>query len=561
MSSMPWKKFVDTPRFWGNPGKPDEKEIGYFDFLYIAQKTHIPNIYKIGITGGERKLGKNQIFIWSWQLPRPRLVEKMVIDQLKLFSSGWIKDKHRKEKNLPRFGKEPKDKYEYKTETFKDIDIFTLIHLVRLNVLAMYAHVGLVKNTEELKQLFLRLKNTPFNEIKSFDYSLKSSDDYFVSNIVDLTDDVEIIDDDTDTDWNNISQSDVIGRKKEGNVISYLFAERGEESTENKFKWINSNDRLFGRGIYKIKEYMKNQNVLYNGTVYNVLDGVIASDRTQEIRWKLKNVYMEEVVEKVSEKRIKLLTVDRSIDISNEYTNLGIDLAIFQMYTVSELYKLPLKLPVKVLKRENDLYKVQFKKDIYYVSPEKINDSLIKNFEDILRIKEEEGNESNFSNISSIKNESSSSTGDTGDGDDERSDDGGETEEDDEGLLSFSENMNISERSSEEIIGPISVYEQTFVEVIYRNQDTSGDNLSYQGVIIRSNGDAGFDIVWEPTVQSTEEEKRQGWQLQKDVKLLEQDYNNFWFLMKEEDATDDIKKAFVKFLNDQELDSEYSSGL
>ena len=169
MSAIPWNKFVDTPRFWGNPGKPDETEIGYFDFLYIAQKTHIPNIYKIGITGGERKLGKNQTFIWSWELPRPRLVEKMVIDQLKLFSSGWIKDKYRREKNLPRFGKEPKDKYEYKTETFKDIDIFTLIHLVRLNVLAMYAHVGLVKNTEELKQLFLRLKNTPFNQIKSFD--------------------------------------------------------------------------------------------------------------------------------------------------------------------------------------------------------------------------------------------------------------------------------------------------------------------------------------------------------------------------------------------------------
>ncbi|MAJ82652.1 MAG: hypothetical protein CMF41_07025 [Legionellales bacterium] len=387
MSAIPWNKFVDTPRFWGNPGKPDEKEIGYFDFLYIAQKTHIPNIYKIGITGAEKKLGNNQIFVWTWELPKPRLVQKMLIDQLKLFSSGWIKDKHRKEKDLPRFGKEPKNKYEYKTETFKDIDIFTLIHLVRLNVLAMYAHVGLVKSTEELKQLFLRLKNTPFNEIKSFDYSLKSSDDYFVST---MTEDVIIIDDDTDTGWNNITQSDVIGRKKEGNVISYLFAERGEESTENKFKWVNSNDTLFRRGIYKIKEYMKNQNVLYNGTVYNVLDGVISSNRTQEIRWKLKNVYTPEIVEKVSEKRIKLLTVDRSIDISNEYTNLGIDLAIFQMYTVSELYKLPLKLPVKVLKRENDLYKVQFKKDIYYVSPEKINDSLIKNFEEILTIKKEE---------------------------------------------------------------------------------------------------------------------------------------------------------------------------
>ena len=307
MSTISWNKFVDTPRFWGNPGKPEEKEVGYFDFLYIAQKTHIPNIYKIGITGGERKLGKNQIFIWSWELPRPKLVQKMIIDQLKLFSSGWIKDKYRKEKNLPRFGKEPKDRYEYKTETFKDIDIFTLIHLVRLNILAMYAHVGLVKNTEELKQLFLRLKNTPFNEIKSFDYSLKSTNDYFVST---MAEDVIIIDDDTDTGWNNIDESDVIGRKKEGDVISYLFAERGEESTENKFKWVNSNDTSFGRGISKIKEYMINQNVLYKGTVYNILDGEISSSPVQQLRWKLKNVYTSEIVEKVSEKRIKLLLLN-----------------------------------------------------------------------------------------------------------------------------------------------------------------------------------------------------------------------------------------------------------
>ena len=540
MSAIPWNKFVDTPRFWGNPGKPDETEIGYFDFLYIAQKTHIPNIYKIGITGGERKLGKNQTFIWSWELPRPRLVEKMVIDQLKLFSSGWIKDKYRREKNLPRFGKEPKDKYEYKTETFKDIDIFTLIHLVRLNVLAMYAHVGLVKNTEELKQLFLRLKNTPFNQIKSFDYSLKSTDDYFVSNIVDLTDDVEIIDDDTDTGWDNINQSDVIGRKKEGNVISYLFAERGEESKENKFKWINSifNYRLFRRGILKIKEYMKNQNVLYNGTVYNVLDGVISSTRTQEIRWKLKNVYTSEIVEKVSEKRIKLLTVDRSIDISNEYTNLGIDLTIFQMYTVSELYKMPLNLPVKVLKRENDLYKVQFKKEIYYVSPEKINDSLIKNFEDILTIKEEEGKQSNFTDDKSTKSELSVKSGDA---DGESSTDSDTYENND--FITDESNILSSEFSDDSayFLSPGAYFKTV----------TDNGTIRGTGVILQRNynGDI-YKVFFKNNIGI---EKIENFRLSSDKRKIE------WEEIDKEEADEDLVKIYDEYVSESDESVSESS--
>ena len=157
MSLIDAKNFIQSKHFFGQRGKADEPSVKYMDFLYIAQKKSIPGILKIGITGGDRQLGKTQDFLWSWELIKPKLIEDQIKEQLKLFRSSWIKDSARgtiqNNKKLPLYGGSNSDyngsPYEFTTEVFnKDIDIYLLIHLVRLNILAVYANVGLLENTK-----------------------------------------------------------------------------------------------------------------------------------------------------------------------------------------------------------------------------------------------------------------------------------------------------------------------------------------------------------------------------------------------------------------------------
>ena len=162
MSRKSIPAFLKSTQFMGQPGKPIEPATKYNSFLYIALNEE--NKPKIGFTIGDRKLGKDYNFVWSWSLPKPIAIESKVKSQLKEFS-----EKSNEEIIV--------DGIKYKTETF-NIDLFTLIHIVRLNVLVMSAWMEYIPFTKDMRYLYERLNRRDFNYIKCLDEEYLMPDEY-----------------------------------------------------------------------------------------------------------------------------------------------------------------------------------------------------------------------------------------------------------------------------------------------------------------------------------------------------------------------------------------------
>lgn len=159
MSKRSINAFIKSTQFIGQPGKPIQPAVKYNSFLYIALDNK--NQPKIGFTIGDRVLGSDYTFVWSWSLPKPIIIESKVKEQLRLFSKS----------NQPIVVDEQK----YTTETF-EIDILTLIHIVRLNILVMSAWMEYIPFTKDMKYLYERLDQRKFNYIACLDatYAIKT---------------------------------------------------------------------------------------------------------------------------------------------------------------------------------------------------------------------------------------------------------------------------------------------------------------------------------------------------------------------------------------------------
>ena len=77
-------EFIQSTQFIGQPGKPIQSAIKYHSFLYIALNED--NKPKIGFSIGDRILGKEYTFVWSWSLPKPIDIESKIKQQLNPFA-------------------------------------------------------------------------------------------------------------------------------------------------------------------------------------------------------------------------------------------------------------------------------------------------------------------------------------------------------------------------------------------------------------------------------------------------------------------------------------------
>ena len=116
-------EFIQSTQFIGQPGKPIQSAIKYHSFLYIALNED--NKPKIGFSIGDRILGKEYTFVWSWSLPKPIAIESKIKQQLNPFA---IKSE------TIEF-----DDLKYKTETF-NIDVLTLIHIATQSYTCPHIH-------------------------------------------------------------------------------------------------------------------------------------------------------------------------------------------------------------------------------------------------------------------------------------------------------------------------------------------------------------------------------------------------------------------------------------
>ena len=402
---MEWRKFINTPSFFGSPGEPKDLTVDWMDFLYIAQKKTIPTpIYKIGITGGDRKLGKGVTFLWKWQLIKPRLIEDMVKKQLKLFRSGWLKDSEYDQAYEENDDEDDNDEnndgeypplsgnfnsiyekaYEYTTEVFNSkIDLFTLIHLVRLNILAVYAHVGLIKKTKKLAELHTQLNNTPFGKIWTFSISVESPIDFYIQGM----EGKEKLLDEQKIPVSEFDNSYVVGRKVVNEIVEYLFVSRIDSTN---FKWIKLNDLIYDRTkqIEKIKEFMINRMVYYKDPTLSEFK-IINQLEDDKIKWKIQrsqggNEYI------VEDKYIKLLEMKNICDLEKMYTDMGFKMRLLHAYTKEKLTNETARVSMKVVDylQEQKLFKVETIDGLetYYVKEDDIkNDTrLIDKFNSAL---------------------------------------------------------------------------------------------------------------------------------------------------------------------------------
>ena len=359
MSLIDARKFIKSKHFFGQRGKPDEPSVKYMDFLYIAQKKSIPGILKIGITGGDRQLGKTQDFLWSWELIKPKLIEDQIKDQLKLFLSSWIKDSAKgKEFELvdgtseipPLYGGSNSDytgtPYEFTTEVFnKEIDIYLLIHLVRLNILAVYANVGILETSKPLNELFSLLDITPFEEIKVFNVNAKAKNTIFPE---------------MNGSIDNLDNSYIVDRKIENEEVYYLFLENSNNSIkEKKYKWIKSdlsNDKM----KEKIFDFMINQEVIYTENVYGPFK-IVGYDDGWTLMHKKENIQ----ISNVPEDKIDVRSASKKIDLELEYKKIGQDMEILDQYTRRDLKNSELTMNLTYVdtieKEENDIKKEYFR--------------------------------------------------------------------------------------------------------------------------------------------------------------------------------------------------------
>lgn len=367
MNFIDLKKFVKSKHFFGQKGKPDEPSVPYMDFLYIAQKKSIPGILKIGITGGDRQLGKSQDFIWSWELIKPKLMEDQIKHQLKLFLSSWIKDSARgkvKKNNTsgvdeipPIYGGSNADydgsPYEFTTEAFnKDIDIYLLIHLARLNILAVYAHVGLLPNDKKSSELY-SLLSTPFEEIQQFAISVKSKNTFFLEknkkNI-------------------NILNSTVVERKIENDKIYYLFLANTEKPIENnEFQWVDIDVATAEDEIIElIKEYMIGRDAYYKDRILGPFK-IVSFENNQ---WKIFSV-KNKIQKNVNDKDIRIIQPRKKIHLDLEYKKIGMDMEVLDQYTRRDLADSDLTMSlefVRTLEKNNKTYfQLKGKDDVFYL--------------------------------------------------------------------------------------------------------------------------------------------------------------------------------------------------
>lgn len=390
MSLIDAKNFIKTKHYFGQRGKPDEPSVKYMDFLYIAQKKSIPGILKIGITGGDRQLGKTQDFLWSWELIKPKLIEDQIKEQLKLFRSSWIKDTKRgtsqNNKPLPLYGGSNSDydgsPYEFTTEVFnKEIDIYLLIHLVRLNILAVYANVGLLENTKSFSELFSLLDVTPFEEIKVFNVNAISKNTVFSGKESEV----------------NLGNSIIIERKIE-NGVYYLFY----DNTNYKWKKSNLDDENMKE---KIIEFMINQEVIYTENMYGPFKIVDYDDG-----WLLMHKKEEIQISGVPEDKIDIRIASKRIVLELEYEKLGQDMEILDQYTRRDLKNSELTMSltfIDIVKQENKKYlKLQSKNnEMYLVDYDKLellSEETRRQFDRMMSSTLTDSNVSSFSNVSSI---------------------------------------------------------------------------------------------------------------------------------------------------------------
>lgn len=344
--SRSWKTFVQSQHFFGQPGKPDKPQIKFMDFLYIAEKKSIPKkVLKIGITGGDRKLGRSANFLWSWELVKPRMVEDLVKKQLKLFRSGWLKDTQRDFDNLPLYGNYNSDyvgsPYEYTTEVFQEkIDLYTLISLVRLNILAVYADAGLIDTTKDLSELLRKLSNTPFQKIQTFGLTVESENDFFVANN-------KLVDEDDDYDIDD--SSIVLGRKIENNKVYYLFISRSNNAVQDKeFKWFKIELGVTDFSD-KVKEFMIGRVVYYKDSVLGEYK-IIGLDENN--KWILQSLYDANIRKDeyaADDINIKLLDPKNFVDLQKEYAKLNLKMEMLYAYTKKELLNEDLNIPMQYI--------------------------------------------------------------------------------------------------------------------------------------------------------------------------------------------------------------------
>lgn len=344
--SRSWKTFVQSQHFFGQPGKPDKPQIKFMDFLYIAEKKSIPKkVLKIGITGGDRKLGTSANFLWSWELVKPRMVEDLVKKQLKLFRSGWLKDSQRKYAELPLYGNYNSDyddsPYEYTTEVFQEkIDLYTLISLVRLNILAVYADAGLIDTTKDLSELLRKLSNTPFQKIQTFGLTVESENDFFVANN-------KLVDE--DNDYNIDINSIVLGRKIENNKVYYLFISRSNDAVQEKeFKW---SEIELGATVFsdRVEEFMIGRVVYYKDLVLGEYK-IIGLD--ENYKWILQSTYDANIRKDkyaADDINIKLLDPKNFVDLQKEYAKLNLKMEMLYAYTKKELLNEDLNIPMQYI--------------------------------------------------------------------------------------------------------------------------------------------------------------------------------------------------------------------
>lgn len=260
--------FLKSDHFVGVNNLPNEPSIKYQKMLYIA-KDSVSNTIKIGWTKGKRELNKSNKdskwkFIWSWTLPSPSMVELKVKRQLSNFATSKI---------------------EYDTdftyEQFSNIDEFTLIHLVRLNILAVCYETGFLEKTEKLHKLSQRLNIDSVDEVRMNDMKWVCAYDYRkIEKYPQM--DYEVM--------------EILDRKKELTNVFYL-AKIKEEVQSGKSYWFTMNDqRLFGQAT------VRNAPSETNNIAFNVGDRVI-------VRWEgsssEENLMRGKVIGKL-DKRLKL---------------------------------------------------------------------------------------------------------------------------------------------------------------------------------------------------------------------------------------------------------------